>query len=518
MAMPEHIAAQVAQLDPASRAVVQIIWHMYEQLLERLASLEAQNEKYRQMLFGARSEKLPPIDSEVRRAVEADELTPAALGLADDATDAEIAAAQTTERRKRGRKASGDKRKERKADLLKLPVVRERVLVRDDELPEGMTRDDFEVVGEGVVVQRIEHVREHLVMTEYVLETLASRQGDVIVKASAPPSVVDGGLWAASAYAKVIVDKCVDSLPFYRQERALGRAGHAVARSVLCSLFHRAAELLAPVYQRLVEVACEHPYVHADETTLRIGEPGNARTGWVWTVVCEDVVAYVFSESRASETPNHLLAGSKGVLIADGYAGYNGVVGDDGRLRAGCWAHARRRFFDALKTEPRARQMLDMIVQLYRIERDAADRELLGTDVHLEMRNELSRPVVEAIETWVDEHRGVTHPQSPFSGAVEFAYGQRAPLRQFLDDPKIPLDNNIAERALRVVAVGRKNYLFVGHAEGGHNLAVLQTLCHTCLLHDVNPYEYIRDVLIRVSSHPASRLDELLPQRWAPPP
>lgn len=516
--MPEHIAAQVEKLDASAQALFAIVWQINEDQAAQIAALTAQVDKLQQMLFGSRSEKIPSVQSEVRRSLEFEELGLSALGLADDATEEEIAAARKKERRKRGRAKSEPQRRKRKADLSKLPVVREQVRVADDELPAGMSREDFEVVGEGTIVRRVEHVREHLVVTEYVLETLKARRGETIIKATAPVGVVDGGLWAPSLHAKVIVDKCVDAMPFYRQERSLGRAGFSVARSVLCSMFHRAAELLEPIYRRLVGLACEHPYVHADETRLRIGEPNNARTGWVWTVLCEEIVAYVFSETRAAETPNHLLSGSKGVLIVDGYAGYNGVVGDGGRTRAGCWAHARRKFFDALKTEPRAREVLDMIVLLYRIERRAADRELLGTEVHRGMRDQLSRAIVSDINAWVDAHRGTAVPKSPFGAALEFAYNQRNALEQFLDDPNIPLDNNVAERALRAIAVGRKNYLFVGHAAGGHNLAVLQTLCHTCQLHDVNPYEYIQDVLVRISSHPARRIDELLPQHWTAPP
>ena len=470
------------------------------------------------MLFGSRSEKLPPIESEVRRVVEAEELTPEALGLDEKATDDEVAAARTKQRRKRGRASSEVARKRRKADLSKLPVLREEVSVRDEDLPEGMTRDDFGVVGTGTVVQRIEHVREHLVVTEYVLETLSDGSGDHIIKAEAPPSVVLGGAWGASVYARVVVSKCVDSMPLYRQQRTLSRAGYSVARSTLCAMVHRAAGLLEAVYARLMTLASEHPYVHADETKLRIGEPKLARNGWVWTVLCENIVGYVFSESRGSETPNGLLGSSKGMLMVDGYGGYNGVVGEDGRTRAGCWAHARRKFFDALKTAPEAREVLDLIVQLYRVEHAAAAKDVLGTDVHAAMRVELCTPILERIDAWVDARRGRAVPKSPFGNAIVYAYNQRTAMRQFLTDPKIPLDNNIAERALRVVAVGRKNYLFVGHAEAGQNLAVLQTICHTCLLHDVNPYEYIKDVLVRVSSHPASKLDELLPQNWQSPP
>ena len=175
-------------------------------------------------------------------------------------------------------------------------------------------------------------------------------------------------------------------------------------------------------------------------------------------------------------------------------------------------------FFGALKTAPEAREVLDLIVALYRVERDAADRDLLGTEAHRMLRQEVSKPLVDRIDAWVDARLDTAVPKSPLGAALSFSHNQRQALRRFLRDPKIPLDNNIAERALRVVAVGRKNYLFVGHAEGGHNLAVLQTLCHTCLLHGVNPYEYIQDVLVRTGRHPASRIDELLPQSWAPAP
>jgi transposase len=518
MPMPEHIATKVEELDDSARVVVEAIWQMQEELRAENEQLRANIEQLQRMLFGKRSEKMPNINDEVRRQISEEELTPELLGLDPDTPKKELDEARKHERRKRSRRASEPAREAKRKARKKLPVVRQEVLVRAEQLPEGLTRDDFDVVGSGSIVQRIEHVREHFHVTEYILETLKQRGGETIVKASPPPGVVDGGTYGPGVYARVAVSKCVDSMPFYRQQRTLARAGVPIARSVLCSLFHRAAEVLKPVYERLVEMACAHPYVHADETKLRIGEPKRARDAWVWTVLSEDVVAYVFSESRAAETPNHLLAGSNGVLMVDGYAGYNGVVGDEGRIRAGCWAHARRKFFEARGTAPEASEMLDLILKLYRVERAVADRGELGSDRHGEIRDSLSRELVDKIEAWVDERRGTVLPKGPLGTALEFAFNQRKALRQFLDDPKIALDNNIAERALRVVAVGRKNYLFVGHFEGGQNLTVLQTICHTCQLHGVNPYEYLSDVLVRVREHPASRLDELLPQNWVSPP
>jgi len=142
--------------------------------------------------------------------------------------------------------------------------------------------------------------------------------------------------------------------------------------------------------------------------------------------------------------------------------------------------------------------------------------EILGTPAHKDLRAKRSRPLVEQIQSWVAAHRLTTNPGGPLGKALTYAHNQRAALSAFLDDPKLPLDNNLAERALRIIAVGRKNFLFAGHADGGHNLAVLQSLCSTCLLHGVNPYEYLKDVAVRVRTHPASRIDELLPWNWKP--
>lgn len=157
-------------------------------------------------------------------------------------------------------------------------------------------------------------------------------------------------------------------------------------------------------------------------------------------------------------------------------------------------------------TAPEVRELLDLIVMLYRVEYKAAQLGHLGTDAHQVLRDEESRPIAEEIETWIDTRTDTVPPKSPLGQALSYARNQRDQLRVFLTDPKIPLDNNIAERALRVIAVGRKNFLFVGHEEGGQNLAILQTICSTCLLNGINPYEYIRDVSVRVRTHPNKQI------------
>ena len=361
------------------------------------------------------------------------------------------------------------------------------------------------------------HAVAQLVVVEYLLQTLAAKNGDLLVKAQVPAGVVEGGHYGPGLYAHVITSKCADSLPLHRIESMLERAGCPIARSTLCDLFHRSAELLEPIYRRILDVAKHDPYLHADETTLRVQQRGGCLNGWIWALLSTNAIAYTFDTTRRGEVAQRLLAGTKGFVVLDGYAGYNGVVGDRGRTRVGCWGHCRRKFFEAMRTVPEARELLDLIVELYLIERRAAEREILGTEAHLLLRQAESRPIVDKIDAWVDENDGRYPPRSKLGQALTYATKQRAALRRFLDDPKLPLDNNFAERGLRIFALGRKNFLFAGHVEGAQNLAVLQSIIATCRLHGVNPYEYIKDLLIRVQHHPVRDLDELLPWSWQPP-
>ncbi|MCK5690780.1 IS66 family transposase, partial [Myxococcota bacterium] len=377
---------------------------------------------------------------------------------------------------------------------------------------------------------RLEHVREHLVNMEYVLETLASKDGDYIIKAEAPPTVIEGGKYGPGVYAHAVVAKCVDSLPLHRIEKMLARDGASIARSTLVSLFHRSANLLEPIYNRLFEIARNDRYVHADETTLRVQAEEQCLRGWIWVMLSKMAIVYLFDESRSGEVAKRMLGDTEGSLQIDGYSSYNLVTksdedgdaesdetkNDEGRMRVGCWSHGRRKFFEAMRSVPEAREVLDLIVELYRIEHLAAEKGILGSEAHRLLRDTQSRDVINEIDEWVKERHGKYPPKSKMGIALTYATKQRKSLSRFLEDPKLPLDNNIAERALRIIALGRKNFLFAGHVEGAQNLAILQSIVATCALHDIDPYEYIKDILIRLQTHPASRIDEILPWNWQP--
>ena len=213
-----------------------------------------------------------------------------------------------------------------------------------------------------------------------------------------------------------------------------------------------------------------------------------------------------------------MLGGTQGTLVVDAYTGYNRVVDVDGRSRSSCLAHVRRRFFEALTSKPvEARRALDLILEIYRVEHEAKKRGIVRTPAHLELRQTRGREALDAFLAWLELHKDHFPPKSAMGQAISYARNRGDTLTRFLDDVRIPLDNNAAESALRIVALGRKNFLFVGNPDCGENLAGLYSLIATCDLHGVDPVEYLKDVLLRVDVHPVAEIDTILPHRWTPP-
>jgi transposase len=342
-----------------------------------------------------------------------------------------------------------------------------------------------------------------------------------VVTAPGAPKVIEKGQYGASFLAHIAVAKCADHLPIYRLEKELARKGAPVARSTMNELLHRTSTLLAPVWTRLLDEIRARDVVLADETRLRILKDagGRPKTGFVWTFGAADKhggfdVAYHFADSRSGTTPKQLLEGTRGVLLVDGYSGYNDVEKVSSRRRAACHAHVRRYFFESLKTAPVAQEFLDLITELYRVEHEANARGLSGKS-KLELRNARAGPARDAMKHWLDEQQPRHPPKSPLGVAIRYTLGQWAELGVFLEDAGVPLDNNASERSLRRIALGRKNYLFVGDVEAGKSLAGLYSLVATCESRGINPLDYLADVLGRVQDHPANAIHELLPAAWA---
>jgi transposase len=461
-----------------------------EDLVTRLTKLEHENAQLKKAVLGSRSEK-----SKMPRIKTGAPATP-----------------EQTQKTRRDRAAA-------KAQA---PTVRVEHKVPDAERRCTVCGNaKLDPLGAGKTTTVWEFVPARFVRVEHVQEVLRCRCNGFVVTAPGAPKIVEKGQYGASFLAHLAVSKCADHTPIYRLEKAFARQGVPVARSTMNELLHRASGILEPLWTRLLDVVRVRPVVGADETRLRIvrDKHGKTKNGFVWTFNARDDdggldVAYVFAEDRSGSTPKTLLEGTKGVLIVDGYSGYNVVDEVSTRRRAACHAHLRRYFHEALPTAPVAQEMLDLVAELYIAEHAADEQHLVGRS-KLEFRKQRAGPIRARMRTWLDAHRERHPPKSPIGAAIRYADNQWKQLGVFLTDTRVPLDNNGSERALRRVALGRKNYLFVHDVERGASIAGLYSLVATCEARGINPFEYLTDVLARAQDHPASDIDALLPGAWA---
>jgi transposase len=453
----------------------------------KLEVLVGEIDALKRQVFGKKSEKMPPMDREVRKQRPVD---PAAV----------------LDRRR--------KNAELRAAAVKTEDVTHKVPEAERRCPKcGKT--DLGPVGKGKESIEWNYVPGYFRRCRHVRETLACRCGQYIVTAPGPDHSVENTRYGDGLRAYIVVSKCADSLPIYRLAKQFARLGIPIARSTLTDLFHQVARELAPLSERLVKLVAASEVVLADETPMKMQHPN--RKGYVWTFIADNLIVYRFSGSRSGETPSSVLGDSTGVLVVDMYTGYNEVTSTGKRKRGGCLAHARRKLFDALAYAPEAQQALDLIRDVYLVEHDARAAGVVRTPAHLQLRQERSRPLMDKLHAHLTAQEPLHLPKGPMSKAIGYILGNWKELTAFLDDARLPPDNNRSESALRVVALGRKNFLHVGDEDAGANIAGLYSLVATCAANSKNPLAYLTDVLGRIRSHLSDQLDELLPQNWKPP-
>lgn len=367
------------------------------------------------------------------------------------------------------------------------------------------------------ISEEIELIEAHFRRRRHIREVKACSCGEFIAEAPPPPRVFDGCHYGPNVCAHAIVAKCCDALPLFRLAKMFARVGVSISDGTLGDLFHRCAKELRPLWVRLMERIAEDDLVLADETPVQVMAKGKTRRAYLWTFLAGLMIGFRFSPSRSGETPRQVLGATTGTLVVDAYTGYNSVCTVEQRERAGCNAHMRRKFADARKNDPvAANRALELILDVYRVEHEAKELGIVRTPAHRDLRQLKSKPRMETLRAWLDEQQPLHLPESPMGKAISYAINQWPSLIVFLGNPAVPLDNNASERALRIVALGRKNWLFVGNDVAGENMAVLMSLVRTCEAVGINPQAYLADVLMRVASHPQARIDELLPQNWSP--
>jgi hypothetical protein len=350
-----------------------------------------------------------------------------------------------------------------------------------------------------------------------------------------------GCLAGPGMLAEVIVCKYGDHLPLYRLERIFGRQGVNISRKTMCDWCAASAKLLRPLTELIRKLVLKSSVIHTDDTPVEVRDTYTKAkyTGRFWTYFGDEdqqLTWFEFTTTRKRAGPDRVLAGYRGYLQADGYGGYDGFEGveiSDASpiLKVACWAHARRKFHDALRTEPAASQLaLARIAQLYKLEKELREKAAtVWRELSREVRAELiaaerelhAKPIVDAFKVWLDEQVLKALPKSPIAGAVRYSLNQWDALYRYLEDGRLSIDNNPAERALRGIAIGRKNWLFVGSANGGQTAAVLFTLISSAARNNLNPWTYLEDVLRRMpmlGENPTEeQLTELLPTKWRPP-
>ena len=345
-----------------------------------------------------------------------------------------------------------------------------------------------------------------------------------VAQAPAPEHLIEGGIPTEALIAAVVIAKYADHLPLYRQAQIYGRQGVELDRSTLADWSGRAAFALPPVYDRLLEVLKGSDKLFADETRAPVLDPGRrkTKTGQLWAYARDDrpwggpeppSVVYVYEPDRKHERPAAHLAGFAGILQVDGYGAYKALAEGNAVTLAFCWAHARRNFFDiqASNPAPIAAEALARIGGLYAIERDIRGS---SAPARRAARQARARPILEALKPWLEAKLAVVSGKSKLAEAIRYALSRWAGLTRYLDDGRIEIDNNVVERAMRPIALGRKNHLFAGSDEGGRYWAIHASLIETCKMNSVDPQAWLADVLDKIANrHPMSKIDDLLP--WA---
>lgn len=409
-------------------------------------------------------------------------------------------------------KKSGHGRRKLPADLR-----RETEIIDIPESVQQATGGEWTKIGEEIS-EKLDYTPSSLfvrriVRPKYVVRFPDSDRPDEMKIAELPPEALPKSKAAPGLVADVVVSKLVDHLPLYRQEQRYARQGFSIARSTLCGWLADAAHVLTPLWRLLRDHVLASNIVNTDDTPVPVQDPDrdHCRTGRIWAYVSRHGTVYDATEDRSRAGPLEFLRGFQGFLQCDAYAGYDELFrrSQGTIIEVGCWAHARRKFVEAQKTSPReAHEAVVRIKQLYAVEHEA---KACDVTERRSLRQQKSVPLLAALNPWLDQLAVTALPKSPLGEAVTYARNQWAALNVYVTDGALAMDNNLAERAVKPYAIGRKNWLFFGSDDGGRRLAILSSFTATCQQFGVNPWTWLQQTLTKLPLTPADQLATLLP-------
>jgi transposase len=369
--------------------------------------------------------------------------------------------------------------------------------------------------------EQLDYQPASLFVIEHVRFKYACRacEGGVVIS-ELPAQPIDKGRPGPGLLAQVLTAKYADHLPLHRQVEIFRRHGVELARQTLGDWVSETAGLLEPIYRDLTASVLAGQIIQTDDTSVPVQDATRSATrdGYLWVYIGDRrpaVIVYDYTPTRSRAGPSAFLGDFRGYLQADAFAGYDGLFGPDRLVEVGCWAHARRYFWEAKEADaPRGLLAMGFIQQLYRVE--AAAKEL-SAEARRAQRQEHAAPVLERFQAWLEEQADRVLPKSPIGKAIGYARAQWTALTRYLEDGRLAVDNNASERALRRVVLGRANWLFCGSDASGRQAAIVYSIVATCKEHRLDVWAYLKDVLQRIPTHPDRRRAELLPMNWQPP-
>ncbi|PTU79140.1 IS66 family transposase [Pseudomonas indoloxydans] len=483
-----------------------------------MSQLQEQVALLRHKLFSPKSERSPEDADSPQLAMfnEAEELVEEGACTDEPGGDGAEAEEVMAPLKRRG------KRKPLPAKLPRIDVIH--------ELPEHALTCECgcrkQAIGEETSEQ-LEIIPMQVRVIRHIRKTYACKACEAApVTADKPAQLIEKSLASPSVLAMLLATKYADGIPLYRFERMLSRHGIDISRQTLARWVIQCGEQLQPVINLMRDRLLDYPVLHCDETRLQVlHEPGRDPTtqSWMWVQSGgppdKPVILFDYSSSRAQEVPLRLLAGYRGYLMTDDYAGYNAVAAQEGIERLACWAHARRKFVEAQKVQPkgktgRADIVLNLINKLYGIERELKEADDSG---RLAARQQRSRPIIDQLKTWLDKTQPQVAGQTALGKAVNYLASNWSRLVRYLEGGHLPIDNNRAENAIRPFVIGRKNWLFSDTPKGARASAQIYSLIETAKANGQEPYAWLRHILERLPT--ASSVDDyeaLLPWNCSP--
>lgn len=394
-----------------------------------------------------------------------------------------------------------------------LPV--NEVIIEPEEDTEGLVR-----IGEEIT-ETLEYTPASLVKRRTIRPKYAKADGNGIVIGSLPSRPIEKSIAEASLLAYILVSKFVDHLPLYRLIQKFSREYHwKPAESTLCGWVDGSCKLLDPLYNKLKQKILTSNYIQADESPIKVLDKDKVRSThqgyqWVYHSPIDNLVLFDYRKGRGQNGPKEILANYQGYLQCDGYRVYNKIGLQDGITLVGCLAHARRKFYEAQDNDPeRAKHVLKLFAEIYKLDKQISQTFADKKEEIQKQRLEKIKPLFEEIKSWIEKRSLKVLPQSPIAKAMRYYIEQYPKLEAVLLDPQIKLDNNLIENKIRPLALGRKNYLFAGSHRAAQNIAMIYSFFASCKANNINPYEWLRDVLEKLPEYNIQKIEELLPDKW----